>query len=94
MHKALVSHELLLHAELISHVTVLISIEISSYHISSSEYAPLKVEFLSLVTSVESKVKEWDAIDSLKVGNWDLKPGSPTRDWNPGDDGGSAWVYS
>lgn len=58
MHKTLVSHELLLHAELISHVTVLISIEISSYHISSSEFVPLKVEFLSLATSIKDKVKE------------------------------------
>lgn len=46
--QALASHDLLIHAELASGVTILISIEISSYVISSSEFVPFTLAFLSL----------------------------------------------
>lgn len=71
--KALVPHELLINAELTGHITILISAEISSSFISSNEFVPLKLEFLSLGTYWGGKVKERDALDSLKIKTWDLE---------------------
>ena len=70
--QALVSHELLRHAELASHATMLISIEISRYFISASEFVPFKSEFLSLATSCGEQGKRMRCFRLFE--GWKLGP--------------------